>query len=78
MFFKKILAKYGDENILTEISHVVGVQPDHPDRTTSLDNLLEYAVENSMTICLQSILRELEMEQLELTKKDFSAIWNNE
>ena len=27
-------------------THVVGVQPDHPDRTTNLDNLLEYVVEN--------------------------------
>ena len=27
-------------------THVVGVQPDHPDRTVELDNLLEYAVNN--------------------------------
>ncbi len=27
-------------------THVVGVQPDHPDRNTNLDALLEYVVEN--------------------------------
>ena len=37
-------------SILTEdlknVTHIVGVQPDHPDRKVDLDNLLEYAVEN--------------------------------
>ena len=37
-------------SILTEdlknVTHIVGVQPDHPDRTQDLDSLLEYAVEN--------------------------------
>tara|TARA_Y100001973_G_scaffold9657_1_gene13131 strand:- start:882 stop:1571 length:690 start_codon:yes stop_codon:yes gene_type:complete len=31
---------------IDEVTHVVGVQPDHPDRTIDLDRLLEYAVEN--------------------------------
>ena len=37
---------YTDNHILEEISHVVGIQPDHPDRTNSVDELLEYAVVN--------------------------------
>ena len=36
--------------ILTEdlknVTHIVGVQPDHPDRKVDLDTLLEYAVQN--------------------------------
>lgn len=31
---------------LKNVTHIVGVQPDHPDRKVDLDNLLEYAVEN--------------------------------
>ena len=38
--------KHSFPNILEEISHVVGVQPDHPDRQTTADELLEYAVVN--------------------------------
>ena len=34
------------KNVLNEISHVVGIQPDHPDRQTNADELLEYAVVN--------------------------------
>ena len=28
------------------MTHVIGVQPDHPDRQTNIDQLLEYAVNN--------------------------------
>ena len=38
----KIFQEYGDDSF----THVVGVQPDHPDRTIPLDEMLEYAVEN--------------------------------
>jgi|TARA_R110001592_G_scaffold201432_1_gene450548 N-acylneuraminate cytidylyltransferase len=38
----KIFQQYGDSSF----THVVGVQPDHPDRTIPLDTMLEYAVEN--------------------------------
>ena len=31
---------------IEDVTHIVGVQPDHPDRTIDLDNLLEYAVDN--------------------------------
>ena len=40
------LESYGDSEILSKISHVVGIQPDHPDRKTTADELLEYAVTN--------------------------------
>tara|TARA_R110002020_G_scaffold17760_8_gene61980 strand:+ start:5349 stop:5909 length:561 start_codon:yes stop_codon:yes gene_type:complete len=38
----KIFQEYGDDSY----THVVGVQPDHPDRTIPLDEMLEYAVKN--------------------------------
>jgi|TARA_B100001123_G_C15097477_1_gene942174 N-acylneuraminate cytidylyltransferase len=34
------------ENLFLEMTHVVGIQPDHPDRQTKADELLEYAVVN--------------------------------
>ena len=38
----KIFQEYGNDNI----THVVGIQPDHPDRTIPLDEMLKYSVEN--------------------------------
>ena len=38
----KIFQEYGDNSF----THVVGVQPDHPDRTIPLDKMLTYSVEN--------------------------------
>tara|TARA_B100001059_G_scaffold218680_1_gene239088 strand:- start:5805 stop:6365 length:561 start_codon:yes stop_codon:yes gene_type:complete len=38
----KIFKEYGHNNF----THVVGIQPDHPDRTIPLDKMLTYAVEN--------------------------------
>ncbi len=35
-----------ESDILKNITHVVGIQPDHPDRKTNVDELLEYAVTN--------------------------------
>ena len=35
-----------EEKIINEITHVVGIQPDHPDRETNADQLLEYSVIN--------------------------------
>ena len=37
-----LFKKYGDDTF----THVVGVQPDHPDRTISLDKMLSYALDN--------------------------------
>ncbi len=34
------------ENLFLEVTHVVGIQPDHPDRQTNADELLQYAVTN--------------------------------
>ena len=31
---------------IDSLTHVVGVQPDHPDRSSNLDNFLNYVVEN--------------------------------
>ena len=39
------LQKY-DNTLINNITHVIGVQPDHPDRQTNIDQLLEYAVNN--------------------------------
>ena len=33
-------------SILKDITHIIGIQPDHPDRQTRVDDLLEYAVKN--------------------------------
>ena len=32
--------------IINNVTHVVGVQPDHPDRQTKVDDLLKYSVNN--------------------------------
>ena len=40
--YVKIFQEYGDDSF----THIVGVQPDHPDRTIPLDKMLTYAVEN--------------------------------
>ena len=40
------LKKYNDEGLLANVTHVVGVQPDHPDRSVPLSQLLRYAVDN--------------------------------
>ena len=33
-------------SILKDVTHIIGIQPDHPDRQTRVDDLLEYAVKN--------------------------------
>ena len=40
--YVKIFQDHGDNSY----THVVGVQPDHPDRTIDLDEMLEYALKN--------------------------------
>ena len=39
----KIFQEYGNNNY----THVVGIQPDHPDRTVPLDDMLNYSVKNT-------------------------------
>ena len=41
-----ILQDYDNQKIIDDISHVIGIQPDHPDRQTTADELLKYAVVN--------------------------------
>lgn len=65
------LQAYGHENILSEITHVVGVQPDHPDRTTSLDELLKYAVENKYDDLFTVDSKGTRNGAVRITKKDF-------
>ena len=38
----KIFGEYGNNSF----THIVGIQPDHPDRTIPLDDMLTYAVDN--------------------------------
>ena len=33
-------------SILKDVTHIIGIQPDHPDRQTRVDDLIEYAVKN--------------------------------
>ena len=33
-------------SVLKDVTHIIGIQPDHPDRQTRVDDLLEYAVKN--------------------------------
>ena len=33
-------------SILKDVTHIIGIQPDHPDRQTRVDDLLEYALKN--------------------------------
>ena len=44
--YVNVLQDYDNQGIVDEISHVIGIQPDHPDRQTTADELLEYAVVN--------------------------------
>jgi len=41
--YVNLFKKFGDPTVYT---HVVGIQPDHPDRTIPLDEMLKYAVDN--------------------------------
>ena len=34
------------ENLHLEITHIIGIQPDHPDRQTNADELINYAIIN--------------------------------
>ena len=40
--FQNQLEKNGDNDILKKATHVVGLQPDNPDRTTDLDEMLDF------------------------------------
>ncbi|MDA9997915.1 hypothetical protein N9E66_05070 [Gammaproteobacteria bacterium] len=65
------LKLHNDEHILSEITHVVGVQPDHPDRTTKLNSLLKYAVENKYDDLFTVDSHGTRNGAVRITKKDF-------
>jgi len=68
---QKDLKTYGDEQIALDITHVVGVQPDHPDRTTLLDDLLTYAVDNKYDDLFTVDSKGTRNGAVRITKKEF-------
>ncbi len=59
------------KNVLNEISHVVGIQPDHPDRQTNADELLEYAVVNKYDDLVTVDSSGTRNGAVRVTKKEF-------
>jgi len=45
--FQNQLKAIGREDILEKATHVVALQPDHPDRNCNLDELIDYFVKNT-------------------------------
>ena len=68
---QKDLEAYGNENIVSEITHVVGVQPDHPDRTSVLDDLLTYAKDNKYDDLVTVDGKGTRNGAVRITKKEF-------
>ena len=60
-----------DSNILKNITHVVGIQPDHPDRQTTADKLLEYAVTNKYDDLVTVDSSGTRNGAVRVTKKEF-------
>ena len=44
--FQKQFRDKGEWKIPQMVTHVVGIQPDHPDRTNELDDMIEYFIKN--------------------------------
>ena len=63
--------KHSFPNILEEISHVVGIQPDHPDRQTTVDELLKYAVVNKYDDLVTVDSSGTRNGAVRVTKKEF-------
>ncbi len=57
--------------ILEETSHVIGIQPDHPDRKTEADNLLEYFVDNKYDDLVTVSSDGTRNGAVRITKKEF-------
>ena len=60
-----------EEKIINEITHVVGIQPDHPDRETNADQLLEYSVINKYDDLVTVDSSGTRNGAVRVTKKDF-------
>ena len=63
--------KHSFPNILEEISHVIGIQPDHPDRQTTADELLKYAVVNKYDDLVTVDSSGTRNGAVRVTKKEF-------
>ena len=60
-----------ESDILKNITHVVGIQPDHPDRKTNVDELLEYAVSNKYDDLVTVDSSGTRNGAVRVTKKEF-------
>jgi len=69
--FKTDFPKSGEWRIPQSISHVVGIQPDHPDRNTKVDDLLEYAVDNKYDDLVTVDSNGTRNGAVRITKKQF-------
>ena len=59
------------KNLFLEITHIVGIQPDHPDRQTNADELLEYAVVNKYDDLVTVNSNGTRNGAVRVTKKEF-------
>ena len=66
-----ILQDYDNQGIVDEISHVIGIQPDHPDRQTTADELLKYAVVNKYDDLVTVDSSGTRNGAVRVTKKEF-------
>ena len=46
--FQNQLTKLYGVGISSKVTHIIGLQPDHPDRTRDLDSIIKYVVENDI------------------------------
>tara|TARA_R100000329_G_C7580409_1_gene205624 strand:+ start:135 stop:716 length:582 start_codon:yes stop_codon:yes gene_type:complete len=60
-----------ESDILKNITHVVGIQPDHPDRKTNVDELLEYVVSNKYDDLVTVDSSGTRNGAVRVTKKEF-------
>lgn len=60
-----------ESDIIKNITHVVGIQPDHPDRKTNVDELLEYAVSNKYDDLVTVDSSGTRNGAVRVTKKEF-------
>ena len=59
------------KNVLNEISHVVGIQPDHPDRTNNIDDMIDYFVDNTYDDLVTVDSSGTRNGAVRVTKKEF-------
>lgn len=45
--FQKQLERYNEMEILNKSTHIVALQPDHPDRNVTIDQLFDYFIDNT-------------------------------